>query len=214
MEKEKIFELEIRRRIYNLILKDPGLHIRELSKTINIPKSTLTYHLSHLKKHGFLEIKSENGCARYYAAKKVGEKDKKILNLFRQDVPRTIILLLVLQPELSQIQMIKIAKQWKNHPSKIGIYLNKHQTTVSYYFNKLVAMDVIEAIPDGNKTRYRITDIDRICDLIITYEKSLTNDVTGRIIKYLFNPDTKAINAVIDKAMDVIFEILPHPYHV
>ena len=215
ISRKNILKLEARRKIYQFILKNPGSYLREFSRKMNIPKTTVEHHLRYLKKHGFLEVKSEDGYTRYYAAKKVSEIDKKLFDLFRQDTPRTIILLLLISFGLSQAQMIKIAKQWKNHPSKIGIYLNKHPSTISYYFNKLVAMDIIEGIPNGNETKYIIKNPEIFLDLIITYENSLMkDDSVYPFIKYLVSPDKEKIYLAIDHVIETVYEVCPHPYHV
>ena len=56
MVKEEILKLESRKLIYNYILEHPGLHFRELSRELKIPKSTLEYHLSYLKKLELIKI--------------------------------------------------------------------------------------------------------------------------------------------------------------
>jgi len=49
MKKKDALDLEIRRSIYNHILKSPGLHERELARVLDIPLSTLDYHLYYIK---------------------------------------------------------------------------------------------------------------------------------------------------------------------
>jgi len=213
MFEKDILNLEIRRKLYNYISKHPGSHFRQISRAKKVAPTTLSYHLRLLKKYGFIEEKDENGYTRYFVAKKIGEKDKKLLNLFRQDIPRTIILLLFLCPNFSQIQLIKFVERWKKHPSKIGTYLNKHQTTVSYYLNKLVEMEIIEAFPDGNQTKYRIKDPEVILELIYTYEKSLVNDTTNYIIKYIVNPTKESMDSMVASVEKKVFDVFPHPYH-
>lgn len=213
MQKKDALYLETRRNIYNSILKNPGLHFREFCRKTKIPATTLRYHIRYLKNHGFIEIKPENGYTRYFVAKKVSGKDKQILNLFRQDIPRTIILLLLICPGYSQIELIKYVETWKKHPSKIGVYLNKHQTTISYYLRKLESMEIIETLPNGNETKYRIKNPELVYDLIITYEKSIVNETTNRIIKYILYPQKDTINLVVDSFTKTVFDIFPHPYH-
>ena len=76
MIKNGILELETRRRIYNFILKNPGLHLREISRRSNIPKTTLIYHLNFLEKQGLIKTEANSRFTRYYTTNKVGKKDK------------------------------------------------------------------------------------------------------------------------------------------
>ena len=209
MYSQKLLNLEIRNAIYNFILKNPGIHFRKIARKNKIPLTTLGYHIRLLKKHDFVKEKSENGYTRYYALKDLKEQDKKILSLFRQDAPRTIILLLGLYAELSQVEIIRLVNRWKNHPSKIGVYLNKHQTTLSYHLNKLIGMDVIESIPNGNETKYLLKHPEQIYEFITKYRNFILNDTTNRIIKYMEDPKLN----IVDSITDNIFEIFPHPYY-
>jgi DNA-binding transcriptional ArsR family regulator len=212
MFEKDILNLEARRKLYNYILKNPGSHFRQISREKNIAPTTLSYHLRLLKKYGLIEEKDGNGYTRYFAAKKIGEKDKKLLNLFRQDIPRTIILTVFICPNFSQIELIKFIEKWKRHPSKIGI-LNKHQTTVSYYLNKLVDMGVLETYHEGNQIKYWVKEPEVILELILTYEKSIVTESTNLFIKYILNPSQEGINWALDNITNTVFDIFPHPYH-
>ena len=49
MERSEILNLENRRKIYNYIRDNPGLHLRELSRRLNIAYYNLDYHIRYLK---------------------------------------------------------------------------------------------------------------------------------------------------------------------
>ena len=157
MVKEDLLQLETRRMIYNFILKYPGLYLSELSRRLNIPKSTTYYHLKYLKKRGFLVEKYNDRYTRYYVTKKIGEIDKKILNLLRQEVPRNIVLFVFRYPGSSRYE--------------ISTHLKKHPTTISFHLKKLIDVDIIERIQIGNEIKYMINHKRDIVDLLITYKK-------------------------------------------
>jgi len=48
---KNILEHDIRQKIYRFILENSGLHLREISRRMAIPKSTLRHHLKYLNKH-------------------------------------------------------------------------------------------------------------------------------------------------------------------
>ena len=220
MTRQNVIDLKVRSRIFSYISKNPGIHLRGISRAINIPKSTLVYHLNYLKKQNIIEVKTDNYYNRYYPSDKVCQKNKQLLDLFSKDIPRTIILLLALYPDSSQIDIINFTQKWKKHPSKIGIFLNRHQTTLSYYFNKLVQIDVIEAIPKGNKIIYRLKNEEFVFDFLITYKNKLKkDDATWRIIKRILDIDNDQVNhsfftKILDSIFETTYEIFPHPYHV
>lgn len=55
LDEEKVLLNDTRREIYNYILDNPGCHLRELSKNLNKPVSTLTWHLRILEKANLIK---------------------------------------------------------------------------------------------------------------------------------------------------------------
>ena len=108
MYPNKILEIQIRRDIYQFISKNPGFHFRKIQRDLNIPKSTLEYHLRYLKKHNLLIEQSEKHYVRFYIAKTVGERQKKIINILREKVPRNIILYLCLYNDATQADILRL----------------------------------------------------------------------------------------------------------
>ncbi len=217
LSKKDVLSLEKRRKIYHFILKYPGLHIRELSRDLNISFSTLNHHLNYLKKQGLLLAKSDGRYTRYYVTGKVGSTDKKLLNLMRHTVPRNIILLLLIYPlrNFSQIEIVRFAKTWKKHWTKIGFHLNKHPTTISYHLDKLLKMNIIESYSSGNEIRCKLKDIVVIYSFLITYEKSFSGPVISSVLKWMSEwADEKYDKDSMNDFLEYLYEIFPHPYHV
>ena len=133
IQKDQILELEIRRQIYNFILKYPGLHLRELSRKLNIPKTTLCYHIKYLEKRGLLTAKSEGKYTLYYVSNNIGNNQKKMLHLLRQETTRNIVLYFLVRSCASRIELSRS--------------LGKHPTTLDMPLKKLLEMDIIESAP-------------------------------------------------------------------
>jgi predicted transcriptional regulator len=210
MIEKKVFEVKARRDIYTFILKNPGLHFREIGRSINMPRSTVEYHLNYLKKRGFIITEVAKGYQRYFVSKKIGEYDKKLFNILRQTVPRNIILYLSMFPDSSQSEMKAFGKRWKRHPSKIGYHLNKHHTTLNFHLQKLVGSNIVETFKFGNEVKYRLRNPEDFTDILITYNQSLLADAFGHFFKWFeaMPPD------YIDKVMSRIYRVFPHPYRI
>lgn len=189
-------------------MKYPGLHLREISRKLNIPKTTLNYHLKYLEKENFLLAKSDNRYTRYYPTKKVGNNDKEILGLMRQNLPRRIILFLFLYPEHSR--------------RNISEDLEKPLTTISFHLKKLLALNIIEKRRVGHSYAYRIKNQKEMYNLLISYENSLSDDILGPFLEYVkyVLPDgippsyRRRKKKDIDEIIEALYEIFPHPYHV
>ena len=198
MVESKTFELESRTRIYNCILKNPGLHRRGLNRKLNISYTNLKYHLNYLKENEYiLEVRKE-GYVRYYVPKKINEMNQTIFHLFRQELPRKIILFLSTYPDAT---LVDIARRWEKDPR-----------TISYHMDKLIKEGFLESIPDGNKKRFRLDNEEKIFDFLVTYEKNDFGETYRTWMKY-FNKKNKE-GDFLDKAFDVFWDICPHPYHI
>ena len=209
MEENDILGLGIRRQIFKFILNYPGLHLRELSRNLDVPRTTLDYHLKYLEKENFLLVKSENRFKRYYAKKKVGTADKIILGLMRQYIPRRIILFLFLYPEHSRMD--------------ISQDLEIPPTTLSFHLKKLMDMDIVEKRRLGHSYAYRIKNQKEMYNVLISYESSLSDDILGPFLEYVkyVIPDGippsyrhRRKKKDIDEIIEAIYEIFPNPYHV
>lgn len=230
--KEDILKLKTRQEIYNFILKYPGLHLREISRRMNISLGGLRHHLNYLKKHGLIVTKTHGRYTRFYVIQKVDEKEKEIINLLRQEVPRKIILLLsckgpahLYKPKknkrynnkidrknyptaFSKKELIELTKYWKEPYAKM-FNLHKHPTTLDFHLQKLLDADLIEIIKTGKEIKYKLRDTDKLFTFLIIYNKELSEETVNLRLMWtrLFSPQN------IDSISDYVYNILPHPYH-
>jgi len=225
--KEDISNLETRRRIYNFILEYPGLHFRNLSKKLNIPRSTLEYHLRYLKSRRLLTTEPIDNYTYYYVNNNIGTDQKKMLHFHRREVPRNIIIFLLFHFCASQIELSKC--------------LEKHPTTIEFHLKKLLDAGIIEQAPTKNGkvyTRrkfikiiirasvkneiiYRLKDPRAIFDSLVIYKK---NSIGVNFIDYLievikfkdsinFRPPVLSEKEFYKSFIGVLFNVFPHPYH-
>ena len=198
MQKSDLLELETRRMIYNNIFQHPGLHIRELCRKLQIPKSSLNYHLIFLEKNGLLCFRYDGRYARYYPVEGINEADKKILGVLRQKVPRKIVLFLMTRPYSSR--------------SEICEYLKKRPSTISFHLKKLVNVGIVEYSQKGRELTYLVYSDGLVVNLLIRYDKSLLdNNSSMSVLDFL---DKTVSDYCIDRVIEVGWDIFPHPYHV
>lgn len=226
---ENILDLEIRNKIFNHISKNPGLHFNEMSRTINIPKSTLHYHLDYLQKKNIISSKSVGKCKRYFIFQKNGVFEKKLIHYLRQEIPRKMIM----------IYFGKIAQSCADISQELGL----HPNTISFHINKLLKDDMLEIAPykkgiiyiqsgeniirdiAGNPKFYKLKYIqetyscvienknifkqDEVCRTIVEFYDSFFYEYFGKTPKVL-NEKTYPEN---DPFFNLFFEMFPHPYH-
>lgn len=207
-KKKDFLELEARRIIYNYVLKNPGFHLRKLSRDLGVPKTTLKYHLDFLIKQDMIIVRTEKRYLRYYVAQTVGNLDKETLGLVRQNIPRKIVLFLFLYPGNSRLVLSND--------------LGKSPTTISYHLQKLLKKEVIISYSSGREKVYKLKDQKEMYKFLISYEESLSKDVA---FSHLLNWVRYAIpdgvprrkpgdRKDVDDIEKALYEVFPHPYHV
>ena len=231
MEKRDILELEARRRIHSYIVKYPGLHFRELMRKLNLPNSTLGYHLKYLEKRGLITTKSEGSYVRYYIINNIGNDQKKMIHILRQEVPRHIILYLLTNSCASQIEL---SKSLEKHPTTIEIHLKKLLKKgiiePAPIINKKVRVElgglkIIERAPVGKEIIYRLKHPYLTFESVLLYKKRSFNDDYCRLIsdQYMFSSRIlkgvkitkgKSTKGFIESLEELVYEVFPHPYHV
>ena len=199
MGKSKLLRLGKRERIYDYILKYPGLHIRDLSRSLNMSKTTLIYHLRYLKKHRFIEENLYENYTRYYAVKQIDRNHKKMLNLLREKATRRVILYIALN-HFSSID-------------EISKHIHKDRSTVSHHLKKLNDAGVLQCRKINGEKKYVLYEgTGQILAVAINYQNSFIDYKTRRIIKKALRELEK--HEDWSRLIDSLSEIFPHPYHV
>jgi predicted transcriptional regulator len=153
---QDVLELETRRKIYDLINQNPGIHLSKISQILKMRTSLVEYHLLFLEKHEIISPDKETGYKRYYIKGQIGIKDKKYLFVLRQKTVLQIILFM-LKNEFSPHKLI--LENIKVSPS-----------TLSYHLNKLIKKDIIELNRYGENKGYRIKNRAEIVSILIQYK--------------------------------------------
>jgi DNA-binding MarR family transcriptional regulator len=127
-----ILEYERRREIYEFISQNSGLHMRDISRKLNVPFTSLKYHLNYLEKKGFIISRDDGKYSRYFISLEIGEKEKRILNCLRKRTTLHIILWFFIAVQCSQ--------------KDISRFLEKHPTTISFHLRKMIQAGIIEQV--------------------------------------------------------------------
>lgn len=233
---KKILQIVKKRNIYEFILKNPGLHKRELSRILNLPMTTLNHHLRYLEKNNLISSKYIGGYVRFWALDKIGQKDKEMLFLLRQKTPRNIILSLAIHIFRSQ--------------KELSEDVDKDPATIYFHLKKLKDLNIIEEAPVeggmikriipgyymnrkplGKEKIYRFKSkdiINRIYNLMIAHYNKLPDDPVIKIFLYIGywrfdrkHPGLFSSQKLIKKPNDIynsfeksVWDVFPHPYHI
>jgi predicted transcriptional regulator len=170
MMAEGVLELENRRKIFELCSKFPGLHFRELQRRLAIPLGTLRYQLDVLEKYEILIAKEEGGYKRYYPIGKIGVKGEIILSYLRQEIPRGIVLFLLIHPNSSHKDILE--------------HFDLAPSTLSYHLDKLIEGQILKRDRSGKESRYEVIDKEEVAKVLITYKHSFLDALVDKFVEF------------------------------
>ena len=167
MFKDEILENENRRKIYETIEKSPGIHLRELQRVLNMPLTTLEYHLSYMARKKIIYSETNTHYKRYYA-KPLDVEDKKVLSALRQKRMREIVLL-VLSNGKAKYQFM-------------ADYLKVPHSTLSFYLKYLVDNGILVKDKIGYETIYTVKDEDKVVKVLVAYKASFLDKLIDKTL--------------------------------
>ena len=152
----EVLDLEIRRKIYNLITKNPGLHAKKIAEILSIQGQLADYHLLYMERNGLITTIKEEGYRRYYIKGKLGIKERKRIAILRQKTPLKIVLFLLKNPDSKHREILE--------------NFDVAKSTLSYHIKKLVKHEIISEHLYGKDKRYRVINEKEIVELLIRYK--------------------------------------------
>lgn len=168
-EEEKILEVVVRRKIYEIVKTSAGCHFREIERRSGLSTGSVQYHLTYLARHNLIKEEKKNNSVRYFP-KNFNTGNKRLLSLLRQKSIRHIILSILLQNNCNHEEIVR---QVQLSPS-----------TVSWHLKKLEKEAIISAVKNGRKTFYKILiDKEEITALLITYQESFFDSLVDNVIE-------------------------------
>ena len=233
MQKDKILNLETRSNIYNFIKDNPGLHLHELARKLDINYQNLRYHLNFLKKHDMISLRFSNSYLRAYVSKELSRIEKDLFTTTRQKTQRHILLSFILYVVCSQNDLSK--------------HIDKHPTTIEYHLKKLIEKNLIvqaktkdghtklnypdvkysEKIPKVNEKLYTLKDPVLVVMFFWNHKETFKKDKVFKVIfkqylqirrrakqkKHTIIKDQISLwNKSVDNVSNVIFDIFRPPF--
>ena len=204
--KDYVLDLLSRRKIYHFILKHPGTYLREISRELKIPISTIVYHLHYLKKADLINTRSQGRYIRYYIKEELGRQSKEALSALRNKTALHIALIL-------SLYHVQTRRQFSQE-------LEKSQSTVSYHLKNLIKADVVEKFHDDKLVKYKLKNEKETDKLLIQYKEGLLDEIVVLFYDY-YNAWSsvewvrlvfKFLENNHEKTIEFLNYIFPHPY--
>lgn len=143
MEKRETLKLKTRRKIYEAILEQPGICIRELERTLSLAMGELTYHLPILLKSKLIQEDNDGYFRRFFSAN-INEKDKNVFSLLRRDAAKRVIPLFLAVKKITNKELSKA--------------LSISPSTASWHIHRMKTNKLLNENKQGNKIYYSLKD--------------------------------------------------------
>ena len=164
MPAPELLELETRRTIYNLVLSQPGLHLREIQRQLAMHVNLVEYHLHHLIASELVVSVHEGGYNRFFPSQAPGSGDnvdrltsieKRVLGLMRQPMPLRIMVYL-------------LAAGTALHKD-VCEHLGCAPSTLTYHMKKLVKGGIVDQRTAGEGKGYNLVDRRAVARLLMLF---------------------------------------------
>ena len=149
--------------------------MREIGREVDIPMGTLEYHLHYLVKANLLTTRQDARYTRYFPTGELSRREKDVLAVLRQKVPRQLAAHLMLQPGASHGQLLT------------NFALSA--STLSFHLKKLVTTGIVSQEKSGRENLYRIVEPELVARVLIQHRASFFDDVVDRFADVWLNLD-------------------------
>ena len=170
MDRE-ILAVKTRKDLYDFVRKNPGFHLRELSRALNLSITLADYHLRFLEKHELIGSTMDGEYKRFYPRSTPGgaevrraltDVEKTVLAFLRQPVPLRVINFL----------MEREAATHKEILERVPV----SASTLSHHLKKMLAAGLTDHA-EPKERGYRVTDPKSVARLMTTYELATPDQI-------------------------------------
>jgi len=167
MFKKEVLENENRRGIYAVIEENPGIHLREIQRILDLPLTTVEYHISYMVRKRIIFGEADKHYKRYYA-KPLDREDRKVLSALRQKRMREIVLLVLVNERVKYLFLAD--------------YFKLPRSTLSSYLKYLVDNAILKKEKIGYENIYTVQDEDRVAKVLVAYKSSFLDKLVDKAL--------------------------------
>jgi len=175
MFKDIVLENSRRKKIYKVIRKKPGIHLRELQRSLDIPLSSLDHHVEYMVRKNVIYKEKEGHYTRYFAGQ-LSKKEREVISALRHEKLREIVLIVLKHKEVKSQDLIDC--------------LDMPYSTLSYYLKYLMEHSILKRQRIGYENIYEIKD-KRVGKILIMYEPNLFDKLADKVLRSFLETDFK-----------------------
>jgi predicted transcriptional regulator len=161
-------ELETRKRVYDLVVRNPGVHLREIERLTGLPLGVVRYHLDRLQREDLIFAQEDRYFKRFFPRGQIPNVPTETFAVLRQEGLRRIVLQLLNNPGSTHAALMKV--------------LDLPPSTLSTYLSILLRKNVIRRDRRGKENLYFIVDEESVVKVLMVYRPSFLDKLVDHAI--------------------------------
>ena len=154
--------------ILQFIQKNPGCHLREIKRVLEMSMGTIQYHLNLLEKEGKIIYEKQHLYKNYFPAGMFKQNEKNILNILKIETLRDIIMFIIEKTNPTQSEIVE--------------KLDLSAASVSWSLSRLIESGMIGERKDGKFKRYHmLEDPKNVVALMKNYHPNMWTNWSTRL---------------------------------
>lgn len=167
---EDVLAVKTRRDLYQYVRSNPGFHLREIARALNLSITLADYHLRFLEKNELVSWTMDGEYKRYYPRSQPGDADarpalseaqKRILAYLRQPVPFRILAFLMEREAATHKEILE--------------HVPVSPSTLSHHLKKMQYAGILT--PAGERGGYRVAEPTAVARLMTSYDLATPDQV-------------------------------------
>jgi len=155
-------------RVLNHIQTNPGCHLRQIKRELNLGMGTIQYHLNLLEKQGKITSERHNLRKYYFPIGLFGQNERDILKIMNQETAREILLIILEKKNPTQTEIANL--------------MQISSPSVNWHIKRLMELNLIREIKDGKYKRYDFdVEISHIVSLMKNYHPNIWDRWSNRL---------------------------------
>lgn len=155
-------------RLLEHIQNNPGCHLRQIKRDLDLGMGTIQYHLNLLEKQGKINSERQNLHKYYFPIGLFEQNERDILKIMNQETAREILLAILEKKNPTQ--------------TDISNHMKISSPSVNWHIKRLVELNLIKELRDGKFKRYVfVVDTKYIISILKNYHPNIWNNWSNRL---------------------------------
>jgi len=155
-------------RVLQFIQQNPGCHLREIKRELDMAMGTVQYHLNLLEKEGKVISEKQYLYKNYFPVGMFTPDEKNILRVLKLETSRDIIMFVIEKSNPTQTEIVE----------KLGM----SAASISWNLSRLIESGIIEERKDGKFKRYVMLENPKdIVALMKNYHPNMWTNWSNRL---------------------------------